>query len=152
MDSFEQGFFSKLAFLSELKNFANNLFGREKTKHIYLDHDGDEIPESDLSIDDLGRFHNTLKESIRAEVKPTYLPKTRRNVKAKLMKIIEEDQGLMPGAIKGSSKLIGDLGLDNIDMIELFMDIEDSFDTNMTHVDEHQDITFDELVAKVMQN
>ena len=69
----------------------------------------------------------------------------------KIFGLIVDQTGLALNAIQGSSKLIDDLEMDSLDLVELVMAIEDEFDFEITDEEMDPIKTVDELTTLVNQ-
>ena len=52
---------------------------------------------------------------------------TRVEVKNKVIEVLSEQLGVHPNKIKESSKIVEDLGADSLDVIEMVMSLEETF-------------------------
>ncbi|MBS7337796.1 MAG: acyl carrier protein [Thermoguttaceae bacterium] len=70
-------------------------------------------------------------------------------IKEQVIEIIAEQLGQKPEAINGSSDIANDLGADSLDLAELMIAFEESFDINIDEEKLSEITTVDDVVKQI---
>lgn len=76
---------------------------------------------------------------------------SRDQVLEEVRQIVAEQMGLAPEKIRQRDTLIGDLGCDSLDVVEITMEVEDHFDTSVSDEIGEQIRTIGDVADAVMQ-
>ena len=71
-------------------------------------------------------------------------------MKARLIKLIADQAGCPPEIVKPDSKLVADLGMDSLDLIETCMAVEEEFDVTIDDEEAERYVTVGDIMELVM--
>ena len=71
-------------------------------------------------------------------------------IKARLIKLVADQAGCPPEIVKPDSKLVADLGMDGLDLIETCMAVEEEFEIEISDEEAERYVTVGDIMELVM--